>query len=64
MRRMAAQMSDAEYEAFRQESAKEIPLPMFDLVMGRILGKSSRRSQSAQSRRGSRRTDQLDLFNE
>jgi hypothetical protein len=64
MRRMAAQMSDAEYEAFRQESAKDIPLPMFDLVMGRILGKSSRRSQSAQSRRGSRRTDQLDLFNE
>jgi tetratricopeptide (TPR) repeat protein len=63
MRQMAAQMSEAEFEAFRQESAKEIPLPIFDLVMGR-LAKSSRRSQSAQSRRGSRRTDQLDLFNE
>jgi tetratricopeptide (TPR) repeat protein len=64
MRQMAAQMSDAEFEAFRKESAKEIPLPIFDLVMGRIMGKSSRRSQSAQSRRGTRKTDQLDLFNE
>ena len=63
MRRMAAQMSDAEFEKFRKESDKFIPLTLFDLVMAGVREKSSRRPQSEQRQRTSRRTDQLDLFN-
>jgi hypothetical protein len=64
MRRMAAEMSDTEFEEFREESSKVIPLQLFDLVMAGIRKKSSRRPQSDQHRRASWRTDQLDLFNE
>jgi len=63
MRRMAAEMSDAEFEAFRQDSRKFIPLPIFDLVMGGKRKKSSH-PQSDQARNARRRTDQPDLFNE
>ena len=31
---MAAEMSDDEFEAFRKDSRKFIPLPLFDLIMG------------------------------
>jgi tetratricopeptide (TPR) repeat protein len=64
MRRMAAGMSDAEFEAFRQESRKFIPLPLFDLVMGGKRKKSSTRPPSEQARNAQRRRDQPDLFNE
>ena len=64
MRRMAAEMSDAEFEAFRQDSRKFIPLPLFDLVMGGKRKKSSRRPASEQARKAQRRNNQPDLFNE
>jgi tetratricopeptide (TPR) repeat protein len=64
MRRMAAEMSDAEFEAFRQESRKFIPLPLFDLVMGGKRKKSSGRPPSEQARNAQRRRDQPDLFRE
>jgi len=62
MRRMAAEMSDAEFEKFREESAEFMPLPLFDLVMAGIRDKSSRRPRSDQRRRGAGRTNQPDLF--
>jgi tetratricopeptide (TPR) repeat protein len=64
MRRMAAEMSDAEFEAFRQESRKFIPLPIFDLVMGGKRKKSSPHPPSGQARNTPRRADQTDLFSE
>jgi tetratricopeptide (TPR) repeat protein len=64
MRRLAIEMSDAEFEAFRQESRKFIPLPLFDLIMGGKRNKSSRRSPSELERNAQRRTDPPDLFNE
>jgi hypothetical protein len=63
MRRMAAEMSDAEFEKFREESGKFIPLPLFDLVMAEVREKSSRRPPPEQCRRAARTTDQLELFN-
>src|SRR5271165_485783 len=62
MQQMAAQMSDAEFEEFRKESAKFIPLTLFDLVMAGVRGKSSRRSRSEKRQRPSMRTDEPDLF--
>jgi tetratricopeptide (TPR) repeat protein len=64
MRRMAAEMSDAEFEAFRQDSRKFIPLPFFDLVMGGKRKKSSTRPPSEQPRKAHRKSDQPDLFGE
>jgi thioredoxin-like negative regulator of GroEL len=64
MRSMAAEMSDAEFEAFRQDSRKFIPLPLFDLVMGGKRKKSSRRTPSEQARKAQRKSDQPDLFSE
>jgi tetratricopeptide (TPR) repeat protein len=64
MRRMAAEMSDAEFEAFRQDSRKFIPLPLFDLVMGGRRKKSSRPRPSEQARKAQRRSDHPDLFSE
>jgi hypothetical protein len=63
MRRMAAQMSDAEFENFRKESDKIIPSGLFDLVMAGVRERPSRRPESEQRPRATRRTDQLDLFN-
>jgi hypothetical protein len=62
MRRTAAGMSDVEFEAFRKESARLIPLTLFDLVMAGVRGKSSRRPQSEKRQRPSPRTDEPDLF--
>jgi hypothetical protein len=62
MRQMAAGMSDAEFEEFRKESAKLIPLRLFDLVMAGVRGKSSRRPQSEKRQRTSMRTDEPDLL--
>jgi thioredoxin-like negative regulator of GroEL len=62
MQRMAAQMSDADFEEFRKESEKFIPLTLFDLVMSGVREKSSRRPQSEKRQRPSRRTDEPDLF--
>jgi tetratricopeptide (TPR) repeat protein len=64
MRRMAAEMSDAEFEAFRQDSRKFIPLPFFDLMMGGKRKKSPSRPSSEQARKTHRRSDQPDLFSE
>jgi hypothetical protein len=64
MRRMAAEMSDAEFEAFRQDSRKFMPLPFFDLVMGGKRKKSSSRSPSEQARKIQPKSDQPDLFSE
>jgi len=64
MRRMASTLSDAEFEAFRQKSGEIIPLPIFDLVMAGIRGKSSPRPQPERQRRGTWKTDELDLFNQ
>src|SRR4029077_4740056 len=63
MRRMAAEMSDAEFEAFRLDSRKIIPLPLFYLVMGGKRKKSPRPPPSEQARKAQRRSD-LDLFSE
>jgi hypothetical protein len=63
MQRMAAQMSDAEFEEFRKESEKFIPLPLFDLVMAGVREKSSRQPQSAKRQGSRRKTDERDLFN-
>ncbi len=63
MRAMAAEMSDAEFEKFREESDKFIPLTLFDLVMAGVREKPSAQPQSKQGRRTSRRTDHPDLFN-
>jgi hypothetical protein len=62
MRQMAAQMSDAEFEEFRKESAKLIPLKLFDLVMAGIRKKSARRPQSEKRQRPYMGTDEPDLF--
>ncbi len=62
MRRIAAEMSDAEFEKFRKASAKIIPMPLFDLIMAGIREKSSRKPKSEQRRRAGRRTNQPDLF--
>jgi hypothetical protein len=62
MKQMAAQMSDAEFEEFRKESAKLIPLKLFDLLMAGATGKSSRRPQSERRQSRSPRTDEPDLF--
>jgi tetratricopeptide (TPR) repeat protein len=62
MQRMAEEMSDAEFEAFRQESRKFIPLPVFDLLISGIREKPSRRPP-ARKRRGAKQSDdQPDLF--
>ncbi|MBV9488294.1 MAG: hypothetical protein JO069_01035 [Verrucomicrobia bacterium] len=42
MRRAAAEMSDAEFAQFRRESAKFIPLPVFDMFMADVREKPSR----------------------
>jgi tetratricopeptide (TPR) repeat protein len=62
MRRMAEKMSDAEFEAFRQESRKFIPAPVFDLIMSGIREKPSRRSPSRKRRGAKQWDDQPDLF--
>ena len=62
MRRVAAGMSDAEFEEFRKESAKIIPLTLFDLVMTGVREKSSRRPKSEKRQRPSMWTDEPDLF--
>jgi tetratricopeptide (TPR) repeat protein len=62
MRRMAAEMSAAEFAAFRQESSKFIPLPLFDAVMAGIREKPSHQPQPERRRRANRSTNQPDLF--
>ena len=52
MRRAAAEMSDAEFEAFRKESGKFIPLSIFDLIMADVRGGPSRRPRPERRRRG------------
>jgi hypothetical protein len=63
MQNMAAEMSDAEFEKFRAESAKFIPLTIFDLVMAGAREKSSRQTRPEERKHVNRRTDQPDLFN-
>jgi thioredoxin-like negative regulator of GroEL len=63
MRRAAAEMSDAEFEKFRKESSKFIPLPLFDLIMADVRAQASRGPQPERRHRGKRTTDQLELFN-
>jgi hypothetical protein len=63
MRRAAAEMSDAEFEKFRKESSKLIPLPLFDIIMSNVRGQPSRGPQPERRRRDKRTTDQLELFN-
>jgi tetratricopeptide (TPR) repeat protein len=61
MRRSAAEMSDAEFEKFRKQSSKLIPLPLFDLLMGRARRKSSQGGPERRKRAGAQR-EQFDLF--
>jgi len=61
IRRMAAEMSDAEFEKFREASGKSIPLPLFDVIMAEVREKSSRGPHAEQHQRA--RQGQLDLFN-
>src|SRR5262249_15608409 len=61
MRRSAAEMSDAEFEKFRKQSGKLIPLPLFDLLMAGARQKSSQRGSERRRRAGAQR-DQFDLF--
>jgi hypothetical protein len=61
MRRMALEMSDTEFEKFRKDSGKIIPLPLFDLLMSGVRKKSSVPESEKRGRTG-KRTDQLDLF--
>jgi hypothetical protein len=63
MRRMAAQMSDAEFEKFRKDSDKFIPMRLFDLVMAGVRDKSSRPTEPEQRKRTHRPSDQPDFFN-
>jgi hypothetical protein len=65
MRRAAAEMSDAEFEQFRQDSRKFIPLPLFDLIMADVRVQPSRDPQPERRRRrrGPGATDQFELFN-
>ncbi len=61
MRSMAAQMSDAEFAEFREESRKYIPVRLFDEAMAGVRKKSSPKPKSEQRRPfGSK--DQLELF--
>ncbi len=61
MRSMAAQMSDAEFAKFREESRKYIPVRLFDEAMAGVRKKSSPKPKSEQRRPfGSK--DQLELF--
>lgn len=62
MQRMAEEMSDAEFEAFRQESRKFIPLPVFDLLVSGSREKPSRRPPSRKRRGVTQCEDQPDLF--
>ena len=61
MRRMALEMSDPEFEKFRKESGKIIPLPLFDLVMAGVRKKAPA-PESEKRRRTGEGTGQLDLF--
>ena len=61
MRRMALEMSDTEFEKFRKDSGKIIPLPLFDLLMAGVRKKSSA-TESEKRRRTGKRTGQPDLF--
>jgi DNA-binding ferritin-like protein len=56
MRRAAAEMSDSEFEQFRKESRKLIPVELFNVIMADVRGKPSRR------RRGNRSPDQPEPF--
>jgi hypothetical protein len=62
MRRAAAEMSDAEFEKFRKESSKFIPLSLFDLIMADVRTKPSRGPQP-ERRRGNGTPGQFELFN-
>jgi hypothetical protein len=62
MKAMAAKMSDAEFEKFREESAKFIPFSIFDQMMAGARGKTSQQSQPRQRRGTDQGKDQLDLF--
>jgi len=61
MRRAAQQMSDAEFEKFRKESGKIIPLPLFDLVMAGVRKKSWALEPDRRRRTG-KQTGQLDFL--
>ena len=61
MRRAALEMSDAEFDKFRKESSKIIPLPLFDLFMAGVR-KKSWAPESERRRRTGKQTDQLDFL--
>jgi hypothetical protein len=61
MRRAALEMSDAEFDKFRKESGKIIPLPLFDLLMAGVR-KKSWAPEPERRRRAGRQRDQLDFF--
>lgn len=62
MRRAAAKMSGAEFEKFRKESSKFIPLPLFDIIMADVRGQPSREPQPGRRRRARPAAGQLEFF--
>jgi tetratricopeptide (TPR) repeat protein len=62
MRRVAAQMSDAEFEKFRKDSVKMMPSALFDIVMSGVRQKPAPGTQPERGPGAHRRKDQPELF--